>query len=190
MRTKGIIGLALTALLFCPFEAAFAQNPNRDIRRPAKRKEVKQLVDNMYIWKLTEALDLSEEQATKIFPRLNKARKEKRELAKEADELMRKLKDVLKEETAEEAETILKETVAELKELRRAVKEKEEEEIKILEENLSVEQQAKLILFQRTFRKKIGHMVERAREFRQKHRGERKRREMERERREEMEKEY
>jgi len=181
MKRKGIIGLVLAAILLCPFEAAFARNPGGDISRPAKRKEVKQLVENMYIWKLTEALDLSEKQATKIFPRLNKARKEKRELAKEADELMRKLKDTLKEETAKETETILKETVDKLKDLRRAVKEKEEEEIKILEENLSVEQQAKLILFQRTFRKKIGHMVNRAREFRQKQRGERKRKKMERE---------
>jgi len=163
----------LTALLLCPFEAAFAQKPNGDICQPAKRKEVKQLVENMYIWKLTEALDLSEEQATKIFPRLNKVRKEKKELTKEADVLMRKLKDALKEETAEETKTILKETVAKLKDLRNAVKEKEEEKIKILEENLSVEQQAKLILFQRTFRKKLGHMVDRAREFRQKHRRER-----------------
>jgi len=141
--------------------------------------------------KLTEALDLSEEQAIKIFPRLNKTRKEKKELAKEADELMRKLKDALEEKAAGEVETTLKETVAKLKDLRNAVKEKEEEEIKILEENLSVEQQAKLIIFQRTFRKKIGHMVDRARDFRQKHRGEEKGREMEREKeREEMEKEY
>ena len=181
MRTKGIIGLALAALLFCPFEAAFAQRPDGDICRPAKRKEVKQLVENMYIWKLTEALDLSEEQATKIFPRLNKARKEKEELAKEANELMRKLKDALEEKAAGEAETTLKETVAKLKDLRNAVKEKEEEEIKILEENLSVEQQAKLIIFQRTFRKRIGHMVDRAKEFRQKQRGEREGKEMERE---------
>ncbi|RLB05266.1 MAG: hypothetical protein DRG50_07515 [Deltaproteobacteria bacterium] len=163
---KGWIILALTILLGLSGGKILAQPaepfpPAED--RPINREraqELKKRVELIWMWRLTEELELTEEEGAKLFPLLRKYEEKKRKLRDERRKLFWKLKRMV--EKSEATEEALKETIKALEE-----NDKELQKVRIdgfneIKKILPVKKQAKYIIFQEHFRREIHGLIERA----------------------------
>lgn len=149
------------------FTFVLAQEPPAPPRPPIEEKEAEFLpakeekdstegIETIRLWRLTQELKLTEEQAAKVFPKLRSLR----EIKKEADKMriakLRELGELLIRNA--EPET-LKKQIAALKELEKEFENKEEAIRKEIESILSVEQFARFLIFQHRFEKEIRRML-------------------------------
>ncbi len=131
--------------------------------RPDKEEEVRRHIQTFRMWEMTKALDLTEEQASKIFPVLNKLEKEKAELNRRIWEEIRGLRELLKEEKPDSS--LIKEKLDRIKGLKKQIQEMDNKIEKLLEDNLTIEQQAKYVLFSIRFMKDLKEKINRARQL-------------------------
>jgi Spy/CpxP family protein refolding chaperone len=115
---------------------------------------------------MTQALDLTEEQTARIFPVVNRIEKEKRRLNRELVRNLRELRAILQEQDYTQEQLV--DRIAAIKKLRMAVKSKEAEFEGFMEEVLSVEQQAKFLIFFQDFFRRLQQHLDEARKMRQK----------------------
>lgn len=159
-------------LFFFLFQPAFSHFPSGKVKDSdqitPKQKTVGQkpqrLGENLIVLRLlrmTKALDLTEEQAAKIFPVANRIEKEKMELNRQLNQEIRELRSLLQNQELEE--TKIKEKVLKIKNLRESIRSKEEEFESFLEKNLTIGQQAKYILFNIDFAQFLSRNLERIR---------------------------
>jgi len=106
-----------------------------------KKKEI------LRIWGLTKALDLDIETAAQLFPILHKYDKKRVEIYRKIKRDIRELKDALEEGSGEQIKGIL----TRLEQNQRALQEINEEERAELKNILTLEQQARYVLFQYKF---------------------------------------
>jgi flagellar biosynthesis/type III secretory pathway chaperone len=118
-------------------------------------------VRTFYLLRMTQVLDLTEEQTAKIFPRVNRVEKEKQELNKKLIRLLRELRSRLREEGTGEEE--LADRIQEIKDLGHQLKDIDKELEIFLEENLTVVQQAKYLIFHSDFMRTLRAQLEKAR---------------------------
>jgi Spy/CpxP family protein refolding chaperone len=111
---------------------------------------------------MTEALDLSEEQAAEVYPAASRLEKEKAGILKAIESEMGVLRGLLEEKSPDEAR--LSVGIAKVKELRQSLREKDREFEDLLEQNLSPVQRAKYVLFSAEFYKRVAAGLKRARE--------------------------
>ncbi len=135
--------------LFLPLLFIFAQGKFEE-------KDPREIIEKVRIYKLTEELDLSEEQMTKLFPRLKEMRKNEQEFHKQRIEIVQKLKELL-EEKAKEQEII--KTLSRLQELQKKRFESQLRELEEVKQILTPEQQARFIIFQEEFEKEIRDLI-------------------------------
>ncbi len=146
-------------IFFLPLLLIFAQG------RP-EEKDPREIIEKVRIYKLTEELDLSEEQITKFFPRLKEMRKNEQEFHKQRNEIVQELKELLKTKAEEEKIVKLLNKLQELQKKRVESQLKEAEEIRQI---LTPEQQARFIIFQEEFEREIRDMIREIRGRRQPH---------------------
>jgi len=137
------------------FLAAFPDEENR------ARKKIRENINTLRLLRMTQALDLTEEQAAKIFPALNRIEKEKRGIQGEIGQKLKELRLILAKEKQEEQE--IENAIQELKELRNALKSQDAELEKIVEENLTVVQRAKYLIFSVDFYRGLREKIDEAR---------------------------
>jgi Spy/CpxP family protein refolding chaperone len=125
------------------------------------RKGIRENIQMLRLLKMTQALDLTEEQASKIFPAINRAEKEKMKINKEIGQKIKELKLILDKEKPNESE--IQNVMEDLKGLRSLLKSKDEELESVLEENLTLVQRAKYLLFMVDFYRGLREKVNRAR---------------------------
>jgi len=130
------------------------------------RKRIRESVNTLRLLRMTQALDLTEEQAAKIFPALNRTDKEKRDINHQIGQKLKELRLVLAKEKPEEQE--IENAIGDLKKLRNALKMKDEELEKIIEENLTLVQRAKYVVFSVDFYRGIREKIDRARRLQKK----------------------
>ncbi len=131
------------------------------------RGEIEKLIESLRIVKMTEALNLSEEQSIKVFTKIGQIEREKKVLQKKKIEAIQNLRELIDSGAHEED---VKKSVENIKNLAVSIKDQDETLIKYLEGVLSVEQQAKYILFAEDFQKDIRKMIGHARDGRFKER--------------------
>jgi len=119
-------------------------------------------ISTLYLLRMVQVLDLTEEQAAMIFPRVNRVEKDKREMNRKIGLLMRELRARVKRQDVNEKE--LSRIMDEIKDLRIQVKNREEELQEFLEENLTVHQQAKYLIFIQDFLKDLREKLNKARQ--------------------------
>jgi predicted membrane chloride channel (bestrophin family) len=119
-------------------------------------------ISTLYLLRMVQVLDLTEEQAAKIFPRVNRVEKEKREINRTIGQLLRELRVKLRQPDVNQEE--LSRILDELKDLRMQVKNRDEELQKFMEENLTIQQQARYLLFMQDFLKDLREKLNKARE--------------------------
>jgi len=155
-----IIGLGLSTgkVLAQP-----ATPPPQGEERPMhqeRREELRKKVELIWMQKLTERLDLTEEERAQVFPLLRQYEERKRALRQENRELVRELERMIE---ANASERELKRTIEALKENDSKLREVQEEGFHELAKILPVEKQARYIVFQLQFRREMRGLMHKAR---------------------------
>jgi len=160
----------ITVLLFA---SSFAQGgrpqePTQDLPPPPEvREELRRNIENMRIWKMTQFLELSTEQSSKFFPIFNEFQGKREKLEEERGEMMRRLGELVESEAEHESE--IRRLMSGLVKNRERMVSRQDEFWREAEKVLSLKQQAKLVLFEKHFKREIRGMIEdiKMRRFRQ-----------------------
>jgi Spy/CpxP family protein refolding chaperone len=110
---------------------------------------------------MTRVLELTEEQTAKVFPIVSRIEKEKSEIYKQIGKQVRELRLILSEEKPGQDD--LKNKINKIKELRNQIKKKDEELEARMEENLTLIQRAKYLMFAANFYRDLRDNLDRAR---------------------------
>ncbi len=94
------LAVAITLPLLCQAQP-WSDHPMKQKRQ---RAEIESKMRTMKIWKLTEELDLSEEQAAQFFPIMNGMEDKQKEIAQERDEILDKLGELVWKQKPEAGE--------------------------------------------------------------------------------------
>jgi Spy/CpxP family protein refolding chaperone len=125
---------------------------------PPVREEVERRIEVAWTWRLTDAVDLTTEQAEKVFPLLRSFRDERRKLTREKDEILGELSAYL--QTGEVDEARVDEILQDLSEIHDDLHRLELDQVQELRRILSTEQVARFIVFQDQFKRTIREIVE------------------------------
>jgi len=122
-------------------------------------------IETIKIWKMTEALQLSEDQAIKLFPKLTRLAASRREFHRRQQSLREELAELLRQRPAREVEMKQKlddldRSEIDFRSLERAVRAE-------LQSILSLEQQARLALFEQRFEAEMRRAIHDLRQRRQ-----------------------
>ena len=128
---------------------------------PQARMRLRENISDLYLLRLTRALELTEEQAAKLYPFLTRVEKEKAVIQRQIGLDLRDLRADLAATPAGE-ERILG-LVARIREARRAIREKDDEVEDVLAGVLTPVQKARYLIFTVDFLRSIGENLERAR---------------------------
>lgn len=118
--------------------------------------------ESIKLWRMTQALDLTEEQAAKIFPKLHQLQKERHQFRQNYRQMMQELSAMVRDPQVQENLLIKKmEQIEKGERAFREMQRKGHEEIKVL---LTPVQQAKLMLFQEKFDRDLRQILREIRE--------------------------
>jgi len=112
---------------------------------PQNRLRLRRNISDLYLLRLTRALDLTEDQTAKIYPLLIRVEKEKAEVQQRMGQDLRDLRAELAGPRPGEARVL--ELARKVREARRAVRQKDAEVEEALESVLTPVQQGKYLLF-------------------------------------------
>lgn len=125
-----------------------------------RAEELKKRVELIWMWKLTEELNLTEKEGARLFPLLRTYEEKKRNLREENRRLVRELEEMIGGRAPEQE---LKRTIRTLEENDRKLQEMENEAFHEIEKILPIEKQARYIVFQARFHREIHGLIQRAR---------------------------
>lgn len=126
-----------------------------------RREEIRKKIEAVRIYRLTEELKLDQQTAAKLAALLGSVEQKRRELTREQLETMRELHASLKAGNPDERK--LKGLLEKLEKNQKGIAEVREREIKGLKDILTVEQQARYLIFQREFMREMRGMIAGAR---------------------------
>jgi hypothetical protein len=126
-----------------------------------KREEVRKKVEAVRMWKLTEELKLDEKTSTKLASFLSALEEKRRGLTRARMETMRDLRAALKAGSPDEKK--LKIDLDKLEKNHREMTDLQDKEASGVKGLLSVEQQARYVIFQQEFRREMRSMIAGAR---------------------------
>jgi len=128
---------------------------------PQARMRIRENISNLYLLRLTRALDLTEEQTARLYPLLTRVEKEKAETQRRMGLDLRDLRAELVKAGAGEQRVL--ELVARIKEARSAIRQKDDEVEGVLDGVLTPVQKARYLIFTVDFLRSIERNLERAR---------------------------
>ena len=108
--------------------------------------------------KLIETLDLDEETSIRFFARRNDSRKEIQDLERKADDIIFELEKSFSSSDKNQDEKY-KKLISEMLKIRESIESKRNQFIKSLDDILTTEQIAKLIVFEKKFRDEIRNVL-------------------------------
>lgn len=153
MNTKKIIATGLSLMVL----AALAAGQNAPLQ---ERARMRQNVFTLRLLRLTQALDLSEDQAAKIFPTFNRVEKDKLEIQKTISADIAALRKYLQDPGVKEEDIAAR--LKSLKTGQTAMRSKDAELDEFLESHLTTVQKAKYLLFQIEFYRGLAGVLDRA----------------------------
>ena len=146
--------LLFSVLIFAPV-SLFAQPPGGQFDRMMKPR--REQIEILRIWKMTEELDLTEQQADKFFPKLRSEDKKIEELEQQRQMIFRDLHENVKNGKIDAKE--LDKTIDNLTEIETDIIQKRANFVRDLDGILSTDQQARLIIFRHKFRERMVDMM-------------------------------
>ncbi|MBM3298250.1 MAG: hypothetical protein FJY83_11725 [Candidatus Aminicenantes bacterium] len=117
------------------------------------------------LMRMTQVLELTEEQTAKIFPAFTRFEREKYEVSKKLNDRMRALRTLLQEAGQDEAK--MNSVIEEIGSLRLEIRNKDQEAEKFLRSELSVRQFGRYTLFLVDFNRSLEEKLGRARMMRE-----------------------
>jgi len=139
--------------LMLPLMILFAQEPFDE-------KDPREIIEKVRIYKLTEILDLTEEQTTKFFPHLKEMRKTEQDFHKQRMDIIQELKDLIKTNVQEKEIMSVLNRFQEIQKKNMMIQIKE---LKNLRQILTPVQQAKFLIFQEDFEREIRDLIKEVR---------------------------
>ncbi len=159
-----ILIMGMCAMLGAGVYAQEQAEPARP-ENPEGISKMREMIKTVRIWKMTEELQLTEEQCYKIFPMMAKAEDEKKELKKKNKEIIDELRTIIGKKDANQKQ--IKDTIERLKKNTEEIRKKKEQTRDSIEKELTPEQQARYILFISDFHKKMTDMATHAKKMKQ-----------------------
>ena len=156
MKLKKSLWL-VTGFLFLN-SLVLAQAPGR---RPVGRERMRENINKLRLLRMTEVLELTEEQTTRIYPAYYRVEKEKREIIEALGREISDLKSLLAGTDAKEDQIASK--VKTIKGLKGDLARKDQEFEAFLEKSLTETQKAKYLIFSVEFYRYLGEKLNRAR---------------------------
>jgi Spy/CpxP family protein refolding chaperone len=126
-----------------------------------KRAEITNPTETVRIWRLTEALKLDANTSAKLSSLLSSLEQQRREIQREQMRTLNMLKQSLKSPNIEESR--IKSDLDKLEKNYRAMQELKNKEMSSLKNLLTIEQQARYIIFQQEFIREMRGMIHGAR---------------------------
>jgi hypothetical protein len=123
-----------------------------------KKMKNREKLEQLEKIKLIEALDLDEETSIRFFARRNESKNEVQELEKKADELIFELEKSFNSEDNNQSEK-QKKLISEMLKIRESIEMKRSQFINSIDDILTTEQIAKLIVFEKKFRDEIRNVL-------------------------------
>ncbi len=163
MKIRNILSILICLLLLSSILSAAIQDG-----QPRNKRRTRENMRTLWLLRMTRVLELTEEQTAKVFPIVSRIEKEKNEIYKQVGKQVKELRLILKEEEPDQGD--LKNKINEIKELRNLIKKKDEELEARMEENLTLIQQAKYLMFAANFYRDLRDNLERARSQRDRQR--------------------
>jgi Spy/CpxP family protein refolding chaperone len=150
----------VAVLLFCLIlgTRALAQVPQGDAQ---VKSRLRNNINTLRLLRLTEALNLTEDQTAKLFPALTRIDSAKLELQRQMGTEIQDLRVYLSKGDVRNEELLGR--VKTIKELRQQIRAKDEEVDAVLDANLTPVQKAKYMLFLVDFARGLGETLNRAR---------------------------
>ena len=155
-----IIGLGLSGAQLLAQPTDSPQGREETPMNQERREELRERIELIWMWKLTEELDLTKDEGAKLFPLLSTYEKEKWELRGKKRQIVQTLKQMIADGASEGD---LKRQIKSLEDNERARNKAEEEVFSKIAKILSVEKQAKYIVFQEHFGHEIRSLIKKAR---------------------------
>jgi len=160
---KNIVKILLLLFIMCGFTAQGLAEPPGYLDEPPTKEQramVRKRIETLKMWKLTKALDIDETTSAKLFPLLNRYDKRKAEIHQNIRKGMKEMRRSLKENRTEG----LQSSLAMLEENHRALQSINDEEWQEMKKILTVEQQAKFIIFRHEFDRDVRKIISDAKE--------------------------
>jgi Spy/CpxP family protein refolding chaperone len=128
---------------------------------PQARWRLRERISDLYLLRLTRALDLTEDQTAKLYPLLTRVEKEKAELQRGLGLDLRDLREELARTPA--GEKTLMSLVEKIRRARLAIRVKDDEVEAVLERVLTPVQRARYLVFTVDFLRTVGENLDRVR---------------------------
>jgi len=157
-----LLGICSEGMAISAYGDDFDGPPSKE-----QREKVRKRIETMKMWKLTKALDLDEKTASRLFPMLNDYDKKREEIEKGIRKDISSLKDALQVND----ESRIKELLEVLEQKHNTLKGLRDEERDRLREVLTIEQQARYLIFKMEFRRDMRRMISEAKGRRHKRGG-------------------
>ena len=156
MKTRYILSVLLCLLFLSSILSAAIQDD-----QPQNRRRARENMRTLWLLRMTCVLELTEEQTAKVFPIVSRIEKEKNEIYQQIGKQVRELRLILREEEPDQND--LKNKINEIKELRNLIKKKDEELEARMEENLTLIQRAKYLMFAVNFYRDLRNNLDKTR---------------------------
>jgi Spy/CpxP family protein refolding chaperone len=150
------VGLALALIL-----GAFSAAPAAQAGDPQNRARLRERLSDLYLVKMTSALELTEDQTAKLYPVLTRVEKDKAALQRDMALDLRDLRTELAKTPPGDKEVLR--LVDRIRQARRALREKDEEVEAALDKVLTPVQKGRFIVFTVEFLRNIGENLGRPR---------------------------
>jgi Spy/CpxP family protein refolding chaperone len=156
VRYWGILIIAFG--LFLTAQTLKAQGPMGRPLPEERRKEIREEIETLKMWKMLEVLDLSSEQSDEFLPAWREMQNAHRIFRENREDLFRELEVTLGEEQKIKEKKI-KEILEQLDKENARLEEAQQRFRTKAKEVLSLKQQAKLLLFEERFERRMMEMI-------------------------------
>lgn len=165
--TLGLAGVPALAQQIPPEADNGAEEHFTPGRRPdgppsrERREEIGKKIEAIRIWRMTEALGLNADSAMKLASVLGPIGQKRREIMRAQAETMKTMRQELKHQKPDEA--TIKQLLDKLENDHRGMQELRDEETRRVKDILTIEQQARFLIFQQEFQREIRELIAAAR---------------------------
>jgi Spy/CpxP family protein refolding chaperone len=122
------------------------------------REKIRQRIKTIKIWQLTDTVGLTPEQSEKFFPIYNEHQDALQDLEKEQQEAFRRLNALTDDPDASDKD--IKEAMKQIDEFARRSMQIRQDYMEEISKVLSIRQQAKLLVFEEMFKKRLRETIE------------------------------
>ncbi|UCG93387.1 MAG: Spy/CpxP family protein refolding chaperone [candidate division WOR-3 bacterium] len=126
-------------------------------------KDPRVIIEEVRIWRITQELDLTSEQATQLFPKLHEFRKVERDFRKQRMQLLSEMRILLHRGASNQE---IRNVVEQYRAVHIKKIEQEVKSLKEMEKILTPVQQAKFLIFEDEFTREILDMIKHIKKMR------------------------